>query len=360
MTDEQAYASQSKWRHQESSAYNRHAGANAPRGHNVREAGAAPDSHINGENTTNDLANFLNKDRMDGARPPHTQPYNPNAQDQPNVHPIVVDPSKPQPTIPVGGQHDGTFLSRAEADLEGQRTEPELGPHTGGLDGGKISPRKASREGDIPEVDDMESAFKYKPDWEGEAKRAGQPTDGREVRCGPLLNYRRMEDNQWYGSVLMVVKGGRLNDEDQQYVPALHLRKVGSRDPTPQLSRADTGQVAEEQLIGKEDYRDGKVHQVKGQLLYADMRARFWRFTMQLEMEEAETQWEYEIPGLRWMTRGKRDKQHFWVPSVHESMRIMFHSCNGFSVGTDEEEWSGAALWNDVARVHAETPFHVM
>lgn len=38
----------------------------------------------------------------------------------------------------------------------------------------------------------------------------------------------------------------------------------------------------------------------------------------------------------------------------------MFHSCNGFSVGTDEEAWSGPALWNDVMRRHAEVPFHVM
>ncbi|EHK99489.1 hypothetical protein M7I_4647 [Glarea lozoyensis 74030] len=38
----------------------------------------------------------------------------------------------------------------------------------------------------------------------------------------------------------------------------------------------------------------------------------------------------------------------------------MFHSCNGFSVGTDEEAYSGACLWNDVGRVHAKTPFHVM
>ena len=41
-------------------------------------------------------------------------------------------------------------------------------------------------------------------------------------------------------------------------------------------------------------------------------------------------------------------------------MRIMFHSCNGFSVGTDEEAWSGPALWNDVLRVHEAKPFHVM
>lgn len=38
----------------------------------------------------------------------------------------------------------------------------------------------------------------------------------------------------------------------------------------------------------------------------------------------------------------------------------MFHSCNGFSVGTDEDDWSGPCLWNDVMRRHAEVPFHVM
>lgn len=342
---EEAYASQSKWRHQESSKYAKHAGVNAPPGHSGRAAGVA-DNH----NGTNDLTNFLNQDRIDGAGPPGVQHYDPNAQQQPNVHPIMIDPSKPPTGL--AGQTDGSFLSAAE----GQHREPDLGKDTGGPEQDEEGRKTIAGN----KVDHEQDAYKYKPDWEGEAKRAGQPTDGREVRCGPLLNYRRMEENQWYGSVLMVVKGGRLNERDQAFVPTLHLRKVGSRDPTPQLSRANTGQVAEEQLVGKEDYRDGKVHQIKGVLLYGDLRARFWRFTMQLEMEDAETQWEYEIPNLRFTTDGKRDKQRFWVPSVHESMRIMFHSCNGFSVGTDEEAWSGAALWNDVARVHAETPFHVM
>lgn len=350
--DEQAYASQSKWRHQESSKYAAHAGVNAPSGNDNGAPGAV--DHQADSRTTNDLSNFLNQDRIDGAGAPGAQHYNPNAQQQPNVHPIMIDPSKP-PTA-MSGQGDGNYLSQAEMAAEGQRREPDLGPGTGepeqSKDGYKtIAGHKVGHQSD---------AFKYKPDWEGESKRAGQQTDGREVRCGPLLNYRRMQDNQWYGSVLMVMKGGRLNERDQQFVPTLFLRKVGSRDPTPQLSRADSGQVAEQQLVGSENYKDGKAHPIKGVLLYADMRARFWRFTMQLEMEDAETQWEYEIPDLRFVTVGKRDKQRFWVPSVHESMRIMFHSCNGFSVGTDEEAWSGAALWNDVARVHAETPFHVM
>ena len=37
----------------------------------------------------------------------------------------------------------------------------------------------------------------------------------------------------------------------------------------------------------------------------------------------------------------KEPSRQFVVPSAMESMRIMFHSCNGFSVGTDEDFWSG-------------------
>ncbi|KAJ4295874.1 hypothetical protein N0V88_004576 [Collariella sp. IMI 366227] len=63
---------------------------------------------------------------------------------------------------------------------------------------------------------------------------------------------------------------------------------------------------------------------------------------------------------MRYASRTKPRVNSFFVPAVEESMRIMFHSCNGFSVGTDEEAYSGAALWNDVARKHREKPFHVM
>lgn len=57
---------------------------------------------------------------------------------------------------------------------------------------------------------------------------------------------------------------------------------------------------------------------------------------------------------------GKQSTRVFYVPSDTESMRVMFHSCNGFSVGTDEDAWSGCALWNDVLRRHGGRPFHCM
>lgn len=52
----------------------------------------------------------------------------------------------------------------------------------------------------------------------------------------------------------------------------------------------------------------------------------------------------------------------FYLPSSTSTMRILFHSCNGFSVGTDEAAFSGPALWNDVARAQSQprTAYHVM
>ncbi len=99
---------------------------------------------------------------------------------------------------------------------------------------------------------------------------------------------------------------------------------------------------------------------ILGTKLYSDPSNTFWRFDLKVPMQVFELHCYYEIPGLSFEAGKKTDKQSFFVPAVSQSMRIMFHSCNGFSVGTDEEAWSGAALWNDVIRVHEKTPFHVM
>jgi len=99
------------------------------------------------------------------------------------------------------------------------------------------------------------------------------------------------------------------------------------------------------------------------QRLYQDPKCTFWRYNIEASIEEAEMRWEYHIPQVyqswhEYNTEGIT--KGFSVCSVHESMRILFHSCNGFSAGTDKEEWHGCALWQDVLRIHEEKPFHVM
>ncbi len=146
-------------------------------------------------------------------------------------------------------------------------------------------------------------------------------SDTFEVLCGPLLNYQRMSEDgpavvSWHGSVLLVTK-------PNLKIPTLELKSVG-----PQKSGASI-QKSQPQLVD-------------GLKLYSDPDKTFWRFTLRLPLVEAEAKWQYSIRDMHFLSDvSKEPSRQFVVPSATESMRIMFHSCNGFSVGTDEDFWSG-------------------
>ncbi|GKZ59615.1 hypothetical protein AnigIFM63309_009314 [Aspergillus niger] len=164
-----------------------------------------------------------------------------------------------------------------------------------------------------------------------------------DVICGPLINFKNMVVNPssstWRGSVLIVTKPG-------QSQPRLLLRQVGPIG----ASYAGNGARAGDSAV--------TVHGVR---LYEDPQKAFWRFSLSFALESYEARWEYAIPGFTYVEGDKAPPSwDFVVPSVNQSMRMMFHSCNGFSVGTDMNAWVGPNLWNDVLRVHAQKPFHVM
>ena len=153
-----------------------------------------------------------------------------------------------------------------------------------------------------------------------------------EIICGPLLNYKHLSDPEsrpiWNGSVLIVTKPGRQN-------PQLLLREASS----------NTAEAAGRRFGGLR--------------LYSNSSRTFWQFKIDVPLREQEVEWTYTLINARHFPT-PRSTHSFYVPAARESMRIMFHSCNGFSVGTDEEAWSGPALWNDVLRRHKERPIHVM
>ncbi|KAL4751521.1 hypothetical protein BDW72DRAFT_92187 [Aspergillus terricola var. indicus] len=164
-----------------------------------------------------------------------------------------------------------------------------------------------------------------------------------DVTCGPLLNFKNMDvtpsSSIWHGSVLIVTKPG-------QPQPRLYLRQAGPVTPDPALTEA----VANTQGVT-----------IEGLRLYEDPQKAFWRFSITLPLEDYEVRWSYTIPGLRYPSGAEvQSPWDFVVPSRTQSMRLMFHSCNGFSVGTDMDAWVGPNLWKDVLRVHAMKPFHVM
>jgi hypothetical protein len=155
------------------------------------------------------------------------------------------------------------------------------------------------------------------------------------VVCGPLLNFRRMSNELsdspiWHGSVLIVVPPGSPQ-------PTLRLNCVGAVDGSAQQHTIPDGRS------------------IPGEKLFEDRNKAFWRFSIEVPMLPFECSWQYAL-----LQTGNVQPKVFAVPSKTQSMRMMFHSCNGFSVSVDEDEWSGPALWNDVLSVHKERPFHVM
>jgi hypothetical protein len=176
----------------------------------------------------------------------------------------------------------------------------------------------------------------------GRGPEASTASHNVQVLCGPLLNYRHMssqgEHPIWHGSVLIVTTPGQRN-------PDLLLSPAGAVRP----------EEPESHFTGSHSDR------VTGEKLYEDANKAFWRFLIAVPFQRFEARWEYRIRGLDSEGESRPDKpQRFAVPSAAQSMRILFHSCNGFSVGTDIEAFSGPALWNDVLRMHEQRPFHVM
>lgn len=159
-----------------------------------------------------------------------------------------------------------------------------------------------------------------------------------EVICGPLLNYLGMtyetERPIWHGTVLLVTKPGQKH-------PRLELKPV-KQEP---------------------NWFSGKQSETIDALkLYADPQKAFWRFSLTVPLEpDSEARWEYTIPGMKMISEvSTSHTRDFFVPAANQSMRLMFHSCNGFSVGTDTDFWSGPILWKNVLETHSKRPFHAM
>jgi hypothetical protein len=170
-------------------------------------------------------------------------------------------------------------------------------------------------------------------------------SDELEVICGPLLNYLGMSYETgraiWHGTVLLVTKPG-------QKLPKLELK------PVNQSTQVDGAQS---------NWFSGSQSQTVDALkLYADPQKAFWRFSVKVPLEaDSEARWQYTIPTMKMVSGvSASPSREFYVPAANQSMRLMFHSCNGFSVGTDIDFWSGPILWKNVLQTHAKRPFHVM
>lgn len=141
------------------------------------------------------------------------------------------------------------------------------------------------------------------------------------IKCGPLLRFITTDyaapQPIWHGSVMVVVI-----DAESDY----------SQRPNMILS---TGQT------------------LPGEVLHSQFGSSYWKWNLDIPLVEQAQRISYAI--------NSSNPVEFWVPGMHETMNIMFHSCNGFSLSVDQTKFNGPdPLWRDVLRSHKEKPFHVM
>lgn len=97
----------------------------------------------------------------------------------------------------------------------------------------------------------------------------------------------------------------------------------------------------------------GRYREVRAARLHAERGVTFWRFNIEVELGSEQVRVAYRI------NRGPAIG--FWVPATGQTMNVMFHSCNGFSLSVDSNIFAGPdPLWRDVLNSHQSRPFHVM
>ncbi|KAI1378685.1 hypothetical protein F4677DRAFT_375059 [Hypoxylon crocopeplum] len=97
----------------------------------------------------------------------------------------------------------------------------------------------------------------------------------------------------------------------------------------------------------------GKYKDVRGFRLHAERGHTFWRFNIEVDLRDEQQRIAYRI--------NHGPATGFWVPARGQSMNIMFHSCNGFSLSVNSDDFSGPdPMWRDVLNNHQTRPFHVM
>ncbi|KAL6232230.1 hypothetical protein BDW75DRAFT_218203 [Aspergillus navahoensis] len=195
--------------------------------------------------------------------------------------------------------------------------------------------------GNSPKISDMSQPAAFS-DFETKLKyaRSDKGLDDKEVVCGPLLNYRYMEGDQWHGSVLLVTSS---DGDISRSGPILLLRRSVHKG------------------VGDTSFSEtASPSRVQGYLLHCDRSRSFWRFDLSIKMEPIASRWEYKFAGVNFLHRTRSLPSSFVIPSCNESMRIMFYSCNGWCDEADKGEWNHLSLWKDVLRQHDERAFHVM
>ncbi|KAG7111103.1 hypothetical protein HYQ44_009298 [Verticillium longisporum] len=238
--------------------------------------------------------------------------------------------------------------------------------------------------------------------FDGEYDETTAPTRFKpslHLKCGPLLRYCGIRHEKglvgrstkaapadreiWRGTVMIVTQDSQSSYEISPtlrlFVQPIELlppppHEISGEQPLAPEDETDEGLF--ETLRSPPDYpvaegavdlsytsrrarakldgeRVSKYKDVRGFRLHAERGYTFWRFNIEVELGAKQQRIAYRI------NRGPA--MEFWVPAKGQSMNIMFHSCNGFSMSVNPNDLSGPdPMWRDVLNNHQTNPFHVM
>ncbi len=155
------------------------------------------------------------------------------------------------------------------------------------------------------------------------------------IKCGPLLRFIAMKEKEAsniYQASVLIVTDDRTSDYSR--APQFEFRVGPSTQTKSRRGSTINGDIEAEKIFQEENYT-------------------FWRFYLKIAMKPYELKIVYSI---------NYDPAHlftFYVPAIDQTMNIMTHSCNGFSLAVDTKTFKGS-MWLDVLREHEQKHYHVM
>lgn len=117
-------------------------------------------------------------------------------------------------------------------------------------------------------------------------------------------------------------------ENDDGLFEAFRTAAVPTAYGTPGYRHGQNGPQSRNSQAGRKGVAKPKRgHRVRGIRLHAERGVTFWRFNFEVELGTQENRIAYSInngPALG-----------FWVPARGQTMNMMFHSCNGFSMSVE-------------------------
>lgn len=158
-----------------------------------------------------------------------------------------------------------------------------------------------------------------------------------DVRCGPYLRLlATFEDGvSNYRATLMIVTHDPTSDYSSP--PELHYVIGPSKDSSIESDLQAS--------MKQGTFPVTRIHQ--------EQDHTFWRFDIELMLASYEQKVKYILNNYT------NANFQFYIPAIEQSMNIVSHSCNGFSLSTDTSTYKGS-MWFDVMKKHEQHPYHVM